>query len=81
MPDTAQYLKDQLGKTNKTIVLTGSMVPLKGFDLSDAPFNLGYAIACAQTLPFGVYVCMNGKVFDPKKVDKNRIKARFEELK
>ncbi|MFH1520230.1 MAG: asparaginase domain-containing protein [Candidatus Micrarchaeota archaeon] len=81
MPDTAQYLKDHLPKNNKTIVLTGSMIPLKGFDFSDASFNLGYAIANLQMLKSGVYICMNGKVFDPKKVDKNKIAGRFEEVK
>ena len=81
MPDTAQYLKDHLPKNSKTIILTGSMIPLRGFDYSDAPFNLGYAIANVQKLPPGVYVCMNGKVFDPDKVDKNKIEARFEEIK
>lgn len=81
IPDTAQYLKDQLGKTGKTIVFTGSMIPLRGFDLSDAGFNLGYAVASVQTLPAGVYICMNGKVFDPKQVDKNKIEGRFEEIK
>lgn len=80
MSDTAQYLKDQLKENDKTIILVGSMVPLKGFDLSDAPFNLGYAIANVQTLPPGVYICMNGKTFDPEKVDKNRAAARFEEI-
>lgn len=81
MPDTAQYLKDHLSGNDKTIVLTGSMTPLRGFDLSDAAFNLGYAIANVQKLQSGVYLCMNGKVFDPKQVDKNRIEARFEEVK
>jgi len=56
------------------------MIPLKGFDFSDAAFNLGYAIANVQTLPAGVYLCMNGKVFDPNKVDKNTAKGRFEEI-
>ena len=80
MPDTGQYLMEQLGKTDKTIILTGSMVPLKGFDFSDAGFNLGYAIAEVQELKPGVYICMNGKVFDPMKVDKDRIAGRFEEI-
>ncbi|MFH1785683.1 MAG: asparaginase domain-containing protein [Candidatus Micrarchaeota archaeon] len=80
MPDTGQYLKDNLKGSNKTIVLTGSMIPLKGFDFSDAAFNLGYAIANLQILSPGVYICMNGKVFDPEKVDKNKLKARFEEI-
>ena len=81
MPDTAQYLKDHLSKKDKTIVVTGSMVPLRGFDFSDAAFNLGYAIANVQKLAPGVYICMNGKVFDPDKVDKNKVDARFEEVK
>lgn len=80
MPDTAQYLKDHLPKNDKTIVLTGSMVPLKGFDFSDAAFNLGYAIANVQKLSRGIYICMNGKVFDPDEVDKNKIEGRFEEV-
>lgn len=79
MPDTAQYLKGHLPENNKTIVLTGSMIPLRGFELSDAAFNLGYAVASVQTLPPGIYICMNGKVFDPDKVDKNRTESRFEE--
>ena len=79
MPDTGQYLKDQLKNNKKIIVLTGSMIPLKGFENSDASFNLGYAIASVQKLPPGVYICMNGMSFEPEKVDKNRISARFEE--
>ncbi|MBU0592008.1 asparaginase [Candidatus Micrarchaeota archaeon] len=80
MPDTGQYLKDNLHETDKTVVLVGSMIPLKGFDLSDAPFNLGYAIANVQILSPGVYICMNGKSFDPEKVDKNKMEGRFEEI-
>ncbi|MFA5050474.1 MAG: asparaginase domain-containing protein [Candidatus Micrarchaeia archaeon] len=79
MPDTAQYLQDQLKNIKKTIILVGSMIPLTGFEFSDASFNLGYAVAKVSSLPFGVYICMNGKVFNPRKVDKNRIKGRFEE--
>jgi len=80
MPDTGQYLKDHVENTNKTIILVGSMIPLKGFDDSDAAFNLGYAIANVQRLPPGVYICMNGRVFNPEKVDKNKLDARFEEI-
>lgn len=80
MPDTGQYLKDHLAETDKTIVLTGSMMPLKGFDFSDAAFNLGFAVAKVQLLSPGVYLCMNGKTFDPDQVDKNKIESRFEEI-
>jgi len=48
--------------TDKTIVLTGAMVPYK-FGSSDGLFNLGSALAFAQTLAPGVYVAMNGRCF------------------
>lgn len=77
MPDTARFLKDNLKRTDQTIVLTGSMVPIKGFDFSDGPFNLGYAIAQAQKLSPGVYVCMNARVFTPDEVAKNIQEGKF----
>jgi L-asparaginase len=55
---------------NKTIVLTGSMQPAR-FRNSDAVFNIGCAIAAVQVLPHGVYITMNGQIFDPKKTRKN----------
>jgi L-asparaginase len=57
------------GIPDKTIVLTGSITPAR-FRASDAAFNIGYAIAAAQRLPTGVYLAMNGRVFDPDKVQK-----------
>lgn len=77
MSDTARYLKKALIRVNKTVVLTGSMVPVKGFDFSDGSFNLGYAIAQVQTLHPGVYVCMNARVFKPDEVAKNIHKGKF----
>jgi L-asparaginase len=64
---------------NKTIVLTGAMVPYK-FGSSDGLFNLGSALAFVQTLPVGVYVAMNGRYFRHDRVRKNRGKGEFEEL-
>ncbi|MDX2246779.1 MAG: asparaginase domain-containing protein [Bacteroidia bacterium] len=64
----------------KTIVLTGAMVPYK-FGSSDGFFNLGSALAFAQTLPSGVYVVMNGRYFDWDNVRKNRQTGFFEELR
>jgi len=61
--------------TNKTIVLTGAMIPYK-FGSSDGLFNLGSAL----TLPAGVYVSMNGKYFKWDKVQKNRKTGIFEEI-
>lgn len=66
-----------LGCRNKTIVLTGSLAPAR-FKTSDAEFNLGMAIAAVQTLPSGVYITMNGRVFHASDVRKNWEDNRFE---
>lgn len=77
MPDTARYLKANLKRHDQVIILTGSMTPLKGFELSDDPFNLGYAVAKLQELEPGVYLCMNGKVFSADEVAKNLAEGKF----
>ncbi len=64
---------------NKTIVLTGSMQPAR-FKNSDAVFNIGCAIAAVQALPHGVYITMNGRIFDPFSVRKNVDRNRFETI-
>lgn len=78
MPDTAKYLKANLGEHNKTIILTGSMIPLIGFAPTDAPFNLGFSIAKAFELESCIKVCMNGKSFEPEKVRKIIEEGRFD---
>lgn len=70
MSDTARFLKKHLKRQDQTIILTGSMIPLGGVSPSDGGFNLGYALAQTSILPAGVYVCMNGKVFDADNVTK-----------
>jgi L-asparaginase len=62
--------------TNKTIVLTGAMQPAT-LRNSDAEFNVGFALAATQTLPHGVYIAMNGEVFDPATTKKDRDAHRF----
>ena len=62
---------------HKTIILTGSMIPIEGFSPSDGPFNLGFAIANVEKLPAGVYVAMNGKIFTPEEIAKEISKGRF----
>ena len=64
---------------NKVMVLTGSMQPAK-IRLTDAFFNIGYAIAAVQLLPSGVYIAMNGRIFNPDQARKNVEQNRFEEL-
>ncbi len=61
---------------NKTIVLTGAMQPAT-LRNSDAEFNVGFALAATQTLPHGVYIAMNGEVFDPAITKKDRDAHRF----
>jgi L-asparaginase len=77
MADTARYLGERV--KDRTIVLTGAMVPYT-FGSSDGLFNLGSALAYAQSLPPGVYVAMNGRCFDWNNVRKNRTSGAFEEL-
>ena len=60
MIQTAKVLAS--GKIDKTIILTGAMVPYK-FGSSDGLFNLGSALSFAQVLPSGVYIEMNGEYF------------------
>jgi L-asparaginase len=77
MVETAEYLVGAI--TDKTIVLTGAMVPYK-FGSSDGLFNLGSALAFVQTLSSGVYVAMNGKYFAAGHVTKNRDTGLFESV-
>lgn len=74
MVATAQLLRDIPGKV---IVLTGAMQPA-AFKNSDAAFNIGGAVLALQTLPEGVYLVMNGRVFDPLNTRKNVLMDRFE---
>jgi len=78
MAQTAKVL-GEANIPNKTIVLTGAMIPYK-FGASDAFFNLGNALAFVQVLPPGVYVAMNGRYFNWNNVRKNRVSGLFEEL-
>ena len=80
MVDTAGVIAAH-GSTcpGKTIVLTGAMVPY-AFGSSDGLFNLGSALSFVQVLPPGVYIAMNGRVFDWDDVEKNRDTGVFEAL-
>ena len=77
MAITASYLAKHC--PNKTIVLTGAMVPYK-FGSSDGLFNLGSALAFVQVLPIGVFIAMNGKIFEADKVKKNTNRGEFESI-
>lgn len=77
MPDTARYLGERI--KDKTIILIGAITPYNK-DFSDALFNLGTAIANAQSLPNGVFISMNGRVFNWDNVRKNKELDIFETL-
>jgi L-asparaginase len=77
MVETAKVLAENVKQ--KTIVLTGAMVPYK-FGSSDGLFNLGSALAFVQTLPPDVYIVMNGRYFLWNNCRKNKKTGIFEEL-
>ena len=74
---TASYLAKHC--KGKTIVITGAMVPYK-FGSSDGLFNLGSALAFVQVVSPGVYIAINGKIFEADKVKKNTDKGEFETI-
>ena len=74
--ETAIYLKKI---SDKTIVLTGSLKPAIFID-NDAIFNVGSALTSAQILKKGVYIVINGQVFNPDNVRKNLEKNIFEHI-
>ena len=77
MSNTAKILGQSI--KNKTVVLTGAIIPY-AFGSSDGMFNLGSALAFVQTLPYGVYIVMNGRYFHYNNVSKNKQNGNFEEI-
>ena len=75
MTETGKMLAE--AKIEKTIVLTGAMIPYK-FGSSDGLFNLGSALGFVQSLPRGIYIAMNGRCFNYDKVKKNKKTGIFE---
>jgi L-asparaginase len=81
MTKTAELAKKNIDKEdNHTIVFTGAMIPYSLKD-SDAIYNLGCAQIAVQLLPPGVYICMNGKVFDADNVYKDKSAGIFKTIK
>ncbi len=74
MIKTALLLADIPGKT---MVLTGALNPARFRD-SDAVFNIGCAVGAVQAMPHGAWIAMNGQIWGPQEVRKNRGKNRFE---
>ncbi|WP_051688014.1 MULTISPECIES: asparaginase [Micrococcales] len=77
MPETSEFLRERPEAIEgKTIVLTGAMQP-SCMRLTDAPFNLGAAVASAQLLEPGVYISMSGRIFEAGSVAKDRSRGVF----
>ena len=74
MVETARALESLV---DKTIVLTGALNPAR-YRGSDAEFNIGTAVGAVQSLAPGVYIAMNGRIWDPRGVRKNVDANRFE---
>lgn len=64
---------------NTTIVFTGAMQPAS-LRSTDAVFNIGFALACTQIMPPGIYIAMSGRVFKATNVRKDRDAQRFVEI-
>src|SRR4051812_12773751 len=80
--DTMVRTAEVIGSAHldKTVVFTGAMIPYS-VQGSDAPFNLGFALAMALVLPAGSYVAMNGRVFPWDNVAKDRAEGQFNALR
>jgi L-asparaginase len=73
MAQTARHIGEP---SDKTVIFVGAMQPAS-LKATDAVFNSGFALACAQLLPPGTYIAMNGEVFKPDEVRKDRSAGRF----
>jgi L-asparaginase len=74
MVGTARYLAER--GLDKSVVLTGAIIPF-AFGISDSPFNVGSALAFVQVVPPGVYVVMNGRLFESENVRKDMETGTF----
>jgi L-asparaginase/Glu-tRNA(Gln) amidotransferase subunit D len=81
MGDTGKFLMEHLPteiKDNSSVILTGAMYPWNVFG-SDAPMNLGASVSqLISDNAKGVWICMHGKLFDPRKVTKDTDRLVFE---
>lgn len=80
MCNSLDFFNKELPDVDKTVILTGSMLPLKGFTPSDAPYNLGFAVSSSLLLDPGFYIAMNSRIFLPGTVLKDVSAGRFSEI-
>ncbi len=77
MEHTAKAIA-QSGIHDKTIVITGAMIPYAFGNSSDGFFNLGSALAFVHSLAPGIYIAMNGRCYTWNRVSKNTSTGFFE---
>ncbi|TKG91478.1 asparaginase [Puteibacter caeruleilacunae] len=68
MMETAAYISERVG--DKLVVITGAMRPER-FSNSEAPINLGCAIATANLIEEGVFIAMHGIVKEHTEIKRN----------
>ncbi len=81
MVETARRLALETKLQEKTIVITGAMVPYSLGMSSDGFFNIGSALSFVQILDYGIYVAMNGRIFPWDNVQKNYNTGFFERIR
>lgn len=74
MMETAAFIEDCI--KDKLIIITGSMRPER-FSNSDAPINLGCAIATANLMEKGVFIAMHGIVKETTGIKRNQETGQF----
>lgn len=64
MPAFKKYILSHCPETiaKKAVILTGSRMPLKNIAMSDAPFQLGYALAKLPLQKPGIYIAVDGRI-------------------
>ena len=81
MVDTAMKIATEANAIEyKTIILTGAMIPYTFGSSPDGFFNLGSAMAYVRVLEPGVYIAMNGMLFNWDEVEKNKSIGVFERI-
>ena len=81
MVDTAMIIATEANTIeDKTIILMGAMIPYTFGSSSDVFFNLGSAMAYVCVLEPGVYIAMNGMLFNWDEVEKNKSIGVFERI-
>jgi len=70
--ETGRFLKRRLASTEKTALLVGAWVPCEDAG-SDAPEQINFALSSLESLQHGVFVCMDGKLWDPDTTEKRQL--------